>query len=155
MSDLASALGRIPSGIFILTAKHEGKSTGMLASWVMQAAFDPPMFSVAVRKDRYLAEWLIGGASVTLNILAEDEKEMISHFGHGFGPDEDAFEGLELLDEGDGTPILAEALGYLQGSVVCSMETGDHILFAVTIQSGRLLRDGSPMTHIRKDGLKY
>ena len=30
---LASALGRIPSGIFVLTVARDGVETGMLASW--------------------------------------------------------------------------------------------------------------------------
>ena len=31
---LAAALGRIPSGLFILTVGHGEGATGMLASWV-------------------------------------------------------------------------------------------------------------------------
>ncbi|MBI3469346.1 MAG: flavin reductase family protein, partial [Planctomycetes bacterium] len=30
-------LGRLPSGVFILTARDGTDETGMLASWVMQA----------------------------------------------------------------------------------------------------------------------
>ena len=31
-----AALGRIPSGLFVLTLRHGGRETGMLASWVQQ-----------------------------------------------------------------------------------------------------------------------
>ena len=37
MLPIGKALGRIPSGVFILTAAHAGKRGAMLASWVMQA----------------------------------------------------------------------------------------------------------------------
>ncbi len=33
---LAAALGRIPSGLFVLTAGSGATETGMLASWVQQ-----------------------------------------------------------------------------------------------------------------------
>jgi hypothetical protein len=57
--DWARALGRIPSGLFILTARFEDQSTGMLASWVQQVSFDPPLVSVAVKKGRFVANWLV------------------------------------------------------------------------------------------------
>lgn len=155
MGDMAAALGRIPSGIFILTASHEGKRTGMLASWVMQASFEPPMFTVAVRSDRYLAEWLRGGATVALCILSSDEKNMIAHFGRGFEPGQEAFEGVALVEEVAAVPVLADALGYLVGKVTGSLPTGDHTIFSVVIEGGKLLRGGQPMTHVRKDGMRY
>ena len=57
--DLAKVLGRIPSGVFVLTCGDgAGNMTGMLASWVQQAAFEPPMISVGVKNGRYINDWL-------------------------------------------------------------------------------------------------
>ena len=50
----AAALGRIPSGLFVLTARNGERETGMLASWVQQCSFTPPCVSVALRKGREL-----------------------------------------------------------------------------------------------------
>src|SRR5918999_987649 len=47
---VGKALGRVPSGVFILTAAHNGESAAMMASWVQQAAFDPPAVSIAMAK---------------------------------------------------------------------------------------------------------
>ena len=48
---IGAVLGRVPSGVFILTASDgQGKETGMLASWVQQAGFDPPCDTVAVNQ---------------------------------------------------------------------------------------------------------
>ena len=53
LSDVAVALGRVPSGLFVVTARNSaGEETAFLASWVMQAGFDPPALSVAVGEDR-------------------------------------------------------------------------------------------------------
>jgi flavin reductase (DIM6/NTAB) family NADH-FMN oxidoreductase RutF len=156
MTDIGAALGRIPSGIFILTVKHGEKRTGILVSWVMQAAFEPPMFTVAINRKRYLADWLQKGAHVALNILRDDEKQMISHFGRGFEEGENAFVNLELLSLSDGVPVLAEALAFLEGKVTGCLETnGDHLIFAITVQDGRILGDGAPMIHVRKNGMNY
>ena len=88
-----SVLGRVPSGIFILTAGSGDRATGMLASWVMQAGFEPPMVSVAVKKERYLADWISEGQPFVLNLVGEDQAIFLKHFGKGFEPNEPAFEG--------------------------------------------------------------
>ena len=94
---LASALGRIPSGLFIVTARRDGLETGMLASWIQQCSFAPPMLSLAMKQGRDLAGWLTEGAAFTVNVLERDQTDMIAHFGRGFALGEPAFEGLEVL----------------------------------------------------------
>ncbi|MCH8993319.1 MAG: VCBS repeat-containing protein, partial [Acidobacteria bacterium] len=126
MTDIGTAIGRIPSGIFILTARKGDETTGMLASWVNQASFEPPMFTVAVQKDRYLAGWLKEGSRVALNVLSDDEKGMISHFGRGFEPGEDAFTGVELCPDGDTAPDLVTANSdFLRDGVSVLLGNGD------------------------------
>ena len=90
------ALGRIPSGIFVLTARHEANETGMLASWVQQCSFDPPQVVLAVNKERYVLDWLTSDAPFTLNILAEEQSHLLKHFARGFEPGQPAFEGLSV-----------------------------------------------------------
>src|SRR5436305_10749406 len=79
--EMLAALGRVPSGLFVLTARHGGDETGMLASWVQQCSFEPPQVSVALRQGREVQAWLTDGAAFTLNILDDSQTDMISHFG--------------------------------------------------------------------------
>src|ERR1700723_3031812 len=85
---IADILGRIPSGLFVLTTRHGEQDSGMLASWVMQAGFEPPMVSVAVRSDRHIAEWLTAGSPFVLHVLPTGQKTLLKHFGRGFEPGE-------------------------------------------------------------------
>ena len=156
---LPSVLGRVPSGVFILVAGNEsGQKTGMLASWVQQASFDPPQATVAVNKSRYLNEWLQEGSLVTLNQVAEKDGTLFKHFGKGFEPDVDAFDGVETADGENGLPLLKAALGSLEGTIASSMEAGDHIIYLVTITAATAhqdLNEVKPFVHIRKNGLNY
>ena len=97
----------------------------MLASWVQQAGFDPPMLTVAVRRDRYVADWVAASGRFTLNQLADGSKALIRHFGRGFAPDAPAFEGLELRRRRRrGGPVLAAALAYLDAEVAGEIAGG-------------------------------
>jgi flavin reductase (DIM6/NTAB) family NADH-FMN oxidoreductase RutF len=152
---LASALGRIPSGLFILTARRGESETGMLASWVQQCSFQPLRISLAIQPNRDIVGWLTEGASFTLNILDSDQTDMIAHFGRGFALGQPAFDGLEVERPDGIAPVLSEALAYLDCRVVSRSSAGDHDLFVSEVVAGRMLGDGQPMVHIRKNGLHY
>src|SRR5579871_2282822 len=126
--DLAAALGRVPSGLFILTLCREDFETGMLASWVQQCSFDPPQVSIAVKPDRPVNALLTDGAAFALNVLGEGQTDLLKHFGRGFAPGEPAFEGVALERADGGTPILTAALAHLECQVVGRSPAGDHDL---------------------------
>jgi flavin reductase (DIM6/NTAB) family NADH-FMN oxidoreductase RutF len=153
---LAQALGRIPSGLYILTVVHGEQSTGILASWVQQAGFEPPMVSVGIRRDRPVADWIANGGKFALNQLAIGSKALIRHFGRGFPPYANAFEGIALRHDARGGPILAGAMAYLDAEVVGEVATGDHRIFVARIVGGALLQiDAEPLVHVRANGFHY
>ena len=150
------ALGQIPSGIFILTIGTGARSTGMLASWVMQAGFEPPMVTVAVKLGRYVCDWLTEGQPFVLNVIREGQKAVLKHFAQGFEPGKPAFEGLEITHCARGVPILKDSLGHLECEPAGHFDSGDHRVFLAKIVRGRLTdTDNRPMVHIRKSGSHY
>ena len=149
-------LGRVPSGIFILTAGTGPRATGMLSSWVMQAGFEPPMVSVAVKLGRYVCDWLTQGQPFVLNMVGEGQTDLMKHFAKGMEPGEPAFEGLELTHCARGVPILKDAIGHLECEPVRHIDSGDHRIFLANVVRGKLKdTETNPMVHIRKSGAKY
>jgi flavin reductase (DIM6/NTAB) family NADH-FMN oxidoreductase RutF len=152
---LAAALGRVPSGLFVLTARRGTEQTGMLVSWVQQCAFDPPHLTLALQRDRDLAGWLAQGTPFTINLLDDTQTDMIVHFGRGFDPGQPAFTGIAIEQLPEGGPVLTEALAYLVCQVAAQWTAGDHTVFLGRIIAGRLLNEGQPMVHVRKSGFHY
>lgn len=154
-SPWAASLGRVPSGIFILTVRHGDQETGMLASWVQQAGFEPPMVTVAVKQGRYVAQWLDEGAAFVLNLVGKGETRFLKHFGRGFEPDQPAFEGLNIARTDAGMPYLVDTAGYLACQPRQHLDSGDHRIFLAEVTAGAMLNDLEPMVHVRKSGLRY
>ena len=152
---LAAALGRVPSGLFILTVGHDGRETGMLASWVQQCSFDPPQISLAVKAGRYAADLLTDKATFVVNIVAAGQNELLKHFGKGFGPGEPAFTGLDVYCTAEGVPVLRAALAHLDCRVAGRFGAGDHDLVIGQVVGGRLHGEGQPAVHVRKSGAHY
>jgi flavin reductase (DIM6/NTAB) family NADH-FMN oxidoreductase RutF len=152
---LAAALGRVPSGLFVLTVRHGGQETGMLASWVQQCSFAPPQVSLCVQRGRDIAGWLQPGHAFTLNVLDDTQTDMIVHFGRGFDLNQPAFTGLDVERSAEWPPVLTDALACLHGRVVQVVAVGDHDLLIGEAVAGRLLGEGQPMVHLRKSGMHY
>jgi flavin reductase (DIM6/NTAB) family NADH-FMN oxidoreductase RutF len=149
-------LGRLPSGIVILTVGTGPRATGMLASWVMQAGFEPAMVSVAVKQGRYVGDWITAGQPFVLNLLGEKQTALMKHFANGFEPGAPAFEGLAISNCRRGVPILNDAIGHLECEPVRHVDSGDHRIFLANVVRGKLIDAAAqPMVHIRKSGAKY
>lgn len=154
--EIGRVLGRTPSGVFILTAiDGAGRETAMLASWVQQASFEPPMVTVAVKQGRYVEAWLASGSPFVLNVVGHDDKSLIKHFGRGFEPGAPAFEGLETETSPQHVPILKAAIGHLECKPTGQVASGDHTIFLAEVIGGNLHVEDKPMVHVRKSGRNY
>ncbi|QDU22374.1 flavin reductase family protein [Urbifossiella limnaea] len=150
---MMAAVGRIPSGLFVLTVSAGGRETGMLASWVQQCSFQPPRVSVAVSKERWVLPELVEGTGFVVNVLAEGDKKLVAHFGKGFAPDADAFAGLDVTR--DGVPVLLAAHAFITCRVAARFDAGDHVLVVGDVVGGAVHHDARPATHVRRTGTHY
>lgn len=152
---IEQAVGRIVGSLGVLTAKRGDLTSAMLASWVSQATFNPPGFTVAVAKDRAIESLMHIGDKFVLNILAEG-KQLRKHFLKPFGPGEDRFPDVATVEAQNGCPILTGALAYLECSVHSRMECGDHWVIYATVENGKVLQpEGVTAVHHRKSGSYY
>ena len=155
------ALGRVVGSLCVLTtSKGEGGnrlSSAMVASWVSQASFSPPGFTVAVAKDRAVEALLHVGDRFALNVLAAGrETGPMKQFLQPFAPGADRFAGLELEHSPSGQPLLPEALAWLDATVQQRMECGDHwLLYAQVSQGGVLDASATTAVHQRRSGANY
>ncbi|MFQ4135098.1 diflavin flavoprotein [Nodosilinea sp. PGN35] len=155
--DLEKALGRISSGLYIITAQKGELSSAMLASWVAQASFQPLGFTVAVAKDRAIESLMQVGDTFVLNILEEGKHlGLMKHFLKRFAPGADRFAGIRTRPATNGSPLLADALAYLECEVTSRMEVSDHWIVYCTVQDGKVSDpEGQTAIHHRKVGNYY
>ncbi|MGF2039997.1 MAG: diflavin flavoprotein [Nostoc sp. CmiVER01] len=151
------AVGRIVGSLCVLTAKEGDRSSAMLASWVSQASFSPPGLTIAVAKERAVETLTHTGNKFVLNILKEgNHLGLMKHFLKPFGPGQDRFADVATEEAENGSPILTNALAYLECSVQNRMESGDHWLVYATVENGKLLdTDGVTAVHHRKSATHY
>ena len=151
---IGRGIARIPSGCSILTVAHGDQSTGMLVSWVQQAAFVPPSISVCVKDGRPPNQLIDAAGRFVLNVIGEDPAPLFTHFVQGFPLEADAFDGVES-DSSPVGPTLRSAVAHLGCVVTEKVAVGDHILYVATVEAADVSADTKPFVHIRKNGLSY
>ena len=156
-TDLDKALGRISGGLYIITATKGDVSSAMLASWVSQASFEPPGLTIAVAKDRAIESLMQVGDRFVLNVLEEGKyQNLMKHFLKRFKPGDDRFAGVDTQTAKNGSPILTDALAYIECEVVTRMECSDHWIVYSKVDNGRVSNpDALTAVHHRKVGNHY
>ncbi|MEB3166689.1 MAG: diflavin flavoprotein [Cyanobacteriota bacterium] len=155
------ALGRVVGSLCVLTVRRGSGDAAvggaMVASWVSQASFSPPGFTVAVARDRAVETLLHLGDRFALNVLADGrENGPMKRFLQPFVPGEDRFADLALESSPGGQPLLPEALAWLEATVSQRMECGDHwLIYAQVTHGGLLDADGLTAVHQRRTGAAY
>ena len=156
-TSVEKAIGRMVGSMCIVTAKRDNVSSAMLASWVAQATFTPPGFTVAVAKDRAIEGLMHTGADFVLNILAEGKYlGPMKHFLKPFAPGEDRFAGVETTETEGGQIVLEAAIAYLECTVKNRMDCGDHWVVYATVSGGEVTdNNAKTAVHHRKTGTHY
>ena len=156
-NSLQKALGRISSGLYIITAQKGEINSAMIASWVIQASLNPLGVAIAVAKDRAIESFLQSSDRFVLNVLEEGNyQHLIKHFLKRFPPGADRFAGIKTVPANNGSPIIAESLAYMECQVTSRLECSDHWIIYSTVEGGRVAKlDSLTAVHHRKVGNSY
>ncbi|MBF2017566.1 MAG: diflavin flavoprotein [Rivularia sp. T60_A2020_040] len=157
-NELEKSLGRISTGLYIITAKKAEVQSAMLASWVTQASVNPLGVAIAVAKDRAIESLMHVGDRFVLNVLEEGKyQSLMKHFLKRFAPGADRFAGVKTYPAATNqSPILAEALAYMECEITTRMDCGDHWVIYSTVQTGRVAQvNALTAVHHRKMGNHY
>jgi flavin reductase (DIM6/NTAB) family NADH-FMN oxidoreductase RutF len=154
---MEKALGRISSGLYIVTAKKGEISGAMMASWVAQASFQPLGFTIAVAKDRAIDNLLQIGDRFVINVLEEGNyQDLKKHFLKRLLPGADRFAGVKTQTAKNGSPILTDALAYMECQVVSNIECSDHWILYCIVEDGKVSKpDALTAVRHRKVGNYY
>ena len=150
---VGKSLGRVPSGLFIVTTKFQDKEDAVLASWVNQCSFDPPEVTVSLGQMRNARLLIESSHAFIVNILGKESNDLMRHF---FKPHEGSiFKGLKTRKGIEEIRILTDAVSYLECRLVDAVVSGDHVVYFGEVVGGKILKGGAPSIHVRDNGFNY
>lgn len=119
------------TGATVVTAVHDGRPHGMAVNSFTSVSLAPPLILFCPSKTSDTWPSILQAGQFTVNILASHQDALCRQFA---AKGADRFSAAELLYTSRGTPVLAEAIAFLECEIATVHEAGDHY---VTI--GRVL----------------
>ena len=151
-ADIATVLKKIPYPVSVVTLGTGGAENGLTISWLSQVSFDPPMVMFAMDKNHY-SNLPMGSKSFVVNLLKSNQNSIAGHFARQSMEGENKIDKFPTRPAESGSPILTEALAFLDCEVEKSIEVGDHVLYIGKVIEAGLLNDGQPLTSV--SGMHY
>ena len=125
--DWITAFSKMTYGIYVLTTAHDDKINGMIASWVTQVSYDPPLVLVAIHPKRYTHFMIEKSGAFALHAIGKDQGNCLGRFK---GSDAAAkFDSLRWNPGKTGSPVLDDCLAWLDCRVKQALSPGNHTLF--------------------------
>lgn len=118
-----------PGMIALVTAHYNCNNNIMAAGWHTYISIEPPIYGVAIGKERYTHSLVKESNSFAINFLPYEKAEIIMRVGSISGREQNKFEALGLpFDEGItiSAPILKDAYIAYECKVIDQNTYGDH-----------------------------
>ena len=134
-------LGQYPTGVCVVTATPpDGPPAGMVVGSFTSVSLDPPL--VAFFPDKSSSSWpkIERAGTFCVNILGADQESVCRRFASKAA---DKFEGQQHRPARSGSPIIRDAVAWIDCDIQAVQEAGDHYIVLglvrdLQIESSRL-----------------
>jgi flavin reductase (DIM6/NTAB) family NADH-FMN oxidoreductase RutF len=126
-----------PSGVTVVTTATGEAWHGMTASSFSSVSLEPPLVSICIAKHVTSHDLIAASGIFAVNILARGQVDLGKRFAGMIPGVVDRFEGIDCATATTGSPLLVDALGWVDCAVERRVDGGDHTIFV-----GRVLAAG-------------
>ena len=150
------AMYKLSYGLFVLTAREDGKDNGCIINTAIQAASEPNQLSICVNKANYTHDMIQRTGKFTVSVLSQKAQfKLFKHFGFQSGRDTNKFEAFEQCARGtNGIYYITEGTNaYISVTVTKTEDLGSHTMFIGEITDMEVLSNVPSVTYAYK--MKY
>ena len=126
--DLRAVMRPFPSGICVVTIELEAQRAGLTVGSLVSLSLEPPLVGFALGRQAQLHELLRGAGEFGVSLLGGEQASVAQHFARSVPPIA-LWTGIDVREDIDGPPLLADALGWLRCRVQAAHPGGDHTFF--------------------------
>jgi flavin reductase (DIM6/NTAB) family NADH-FMN oxidoreductase RutF len=146
--ELGRLFERVDREVWIVTAAHAGRRGGLVATFVAPASIvrELPRIIAGIAKTHETWKLIEASGAFAAHLVEESQAELVWHFGLQSSRDVDKFAGLEVGTVATGSPILRDALAWLDCQVETRMDTGDRTVYLGEVCAGESRSEARPLT---------
>ena len=144
-----NAFFKLSYGLFVLTARQDGKDNGCIINTVMQVTDTPKRIQVAVNKENLTHDMIAASGKFNVSVLSQDAVFWIfQHYGFQSGRNVDKFANIPEARTANGIRYVEGCTNaVLSGKVISMTDCGTHTLFLAEVEEAMVLSDVPSMTY--------
>jgi flavin reductase (DIM6/NTAB) family NADH-FMN oxidoreductase RutF len=134
--------------LWVVTSRFGSDRGGLLATFVQKASLVPwfPRIAVGIAKHHYTWHLIQSSGAFGLHLMSEDDMPWIERFGLRTGwSSGDKLADMPVTDGTTGSPILKDAVPWLDCRVEASLDTGDRTVYLAEVVAGGSARTGQSL----------
>lgn len=145
------ALRLFPAGVTIVTIRCGERRHGLTVSAFASVSPDPPLVAILIDHAHWAHELLQAeGVTFAVNFLGEEQRELSERFA--WQPDEQRFAAGDWSEAPSGTPVLTDALAWLDCTLHSQLAAGSHTLYIGRVEASATPRaDERPLVYWNRD----
>ena len=140
-----TALFKLSYGLFVLTARQDGKDNGCIINTCGQLTDSPLQIQISVNKANLTHDMVMATGEFNVSVLSQEATFWVfQHYGFQSGRDVDKFETLPDIRTENGIRYVTGCTNaVISGKVVNSVDCGTHTLFIAEVTEAKVL-DNTP-----------
>ena len=144
-----SALFKLSYGLFVLTARQDGRDNGCIINTAMQVTDDPKRITIAVNKGNLTHDMVLATGQFNISVLSQDAVFWVfQHYGFQSGRDVDKFANIPETRTGNGIRYVEGCTNaVISGNVIQTVDCGTHTLFVADVTGAQVLAQEPSMTY--------
>ena len=143
------------TGVTIVTARHNDEFRGLTVSSFTSVTLEPPLILVCVQKTSDTGQLILDSEHFAVSMLGEGQEELSNRFA-GYtrlAEGETRFDGIELAFAESGSPIIKEAMAWIDCKLHSVLDSTTHHIFMgeVIAASGQHDEDPLPLLYYNRE----
>lgn len=146
------AFQKFSYGLFVLTARKDGKDNGCIINTGMQLTTSPNRITIAVNKGNFTHDMIKETGVFNLSFLSElTSFDTFRHFGFQTGREVNKFDEHIPVDykySANGLPYIVTGTNcFMSGKVIDCLDYGTHTLFVAEVTEAETLNENPSLTY--------
>ncbi len=138
-------LRKIPSGLYVIGVRDTHVCHAFTGSWLSQCSMKPPQVMLGVRKGSHSLSLIEESRVFSVNLMSKSDKKIVEQFFKHTPADGNRFGDLKFNLKKTQTPILDQALAYLECKVSNIFDGGDHAIVVGEVVEAEVVKDEPPL----------
>ena len=144
-----TALFKFSYGLFVLTARQDGKDNGCIINTAGQLTDTPMQIQIAVNKNNLTHDMILNTGVFNVSVLSQDAVFWVfQHYGFQSGRDVDKFAQIPEARTENGLRYVEGCTNaVISGKVIQAVDCGTHTLFIAEVTEAKTLSGEPSMTY--------